>query len=401
LEAVQHLWGATPTPTGKQSWGQGWVYWGRALAEVLVETLPCVDVEVPPGIELHWLHRRDSQRDLYFVANPQPQPIELTVGFRVSGRQPCWMDPVTGQVQRLPCYHDDGLQTRVRLTLEDSGSGFVCFEPRQEPSTPWRQLFWNGAVVEDVQALPTVISAEVQAMATAQTAGKYNPARLTLAQGSSLKPVTWRLDGNWIAWGSGTLEGVAVAGGHQRVVIGAADVPEALALDGPWQVVFDHPEGKAIFTHLSLWNEHADPEIKHFSGTATYRKGFVLDDRQLAADQACLDLGQVGWIASVTINGKKVDRSLWAPPFRLDVADLLRAGENELEIAVANPWRNRLLLEAAWPEERRKTWTTHYPKESWLVPSGLAGPVRLFFGKRIAPNEHRQAWAKPQNQRGS
>lgn len=394
LEAVQHLWGATPTPLGKKGWGQGWVYWGRALTEVLVETLPCVDVEVPHGLELHWLHRRDQQRDLYFLANPQPQPIELTVGFRVTGRQPCWLDPVSGQVHRLPCYHDDGLQTRVRLTLEDSGSGFVCFEPRQETCTPWRKLLWNGTVVEDVKALPTVISAEVQAMASMQTAGKRNPSRLVLAQGSSFKPVTWREDGNCIAWESGTLTGVDDAGGPQRVVFRAADVPEAVALDGPWKVDFDHPVGKSIFTHLSLWNEHADPEIQHFSGTATYRKEFVLSDRQLAADQVCLDFGQVGWIASVAINGKTVDRTLWAPPFRLNVADLLRAGENELEIAVTNPWRNRLLLEAAWPEEQRKTWTTHYPKESWLVPSGLAGPVRLVFGKTVVIKEQPSDGAK-------
>jgi hypothetical protein len=46
---------------------------------------------------------------------------------------------------------------------------------------------------------------------------------------------------------------------------------------------------------------------------------------------------------------------------------------------VANLWANRLIGDAALPEEKRRTWTTNrpYTKDSPLLESGLLGPVQL------------------------
>ena len=47
-------------------------------------------------------------------------------------------------------------------------------------------------------------------------------------------------------------------------------------------------------------------------------------------------------MANVTLNGRQMG-TLWKSPFRIDVTTALTAGQNTLEIAVANLWVNRLI----------------------------------------------------------
>ena len=115
-----------------------------------------------------------------------------------------------------------------------------------------------------------------------------------------------------------------------------------------------------------------------------------------------LDLGDVAVMADVTLNGQRLG-VLWKAPFQLDVTSVLRAGQNTLEIAVANLWVNRLIGDQqtpsdcernsdgtlkSWPQwlldgkpspTGRFTFTTWelWHKDDALVDSGLIGPVRL------------------------
>jgi hypothetical protein len=90
-----------------------------------------------------------------------------------------------------------------------------------------------------------------------------------------------------------------------------------------------------------------------------------------------LDLGSVDMIAAVSLNGKK-QRTLWTPPYRLDVTDAIKPGKNTLQVEVTGTWFNRLVYDAGQPEEQRKTWTFNGPKkEEALRESGLLGPVVL------------------------
>ena len=63
----------------------------------------------------------------------------------------------------------------------------------------------------------------------------------------------------------------------------------------------------------------------------------------------------------------------------MDVTDVLHDGANELEVAVANRWPNRLIGDRIVPEPERVTSTTWNPfrADSALLPSGLLGPVTL------------------------
>ena len=40
----------------------------------------------------------------------------------------------------------------------------------------------------------------------------------------------------------------------------------------------------------------------------------------------------------------------------LAISDLVKEGENTLEITVYNNWRNRLIADESLPEAERKTW---------------------------------------------
>lgn len=182
-------------------------------------------------------------------------------------------------------------------------------------------------------------------------------------------------------------------------------------VDGGWSLSFDPDWGikeTLKLDRLASWSEHADSLVRHYSGTATYRKTFELLDPALAGEASPLrlDLGQVEVVARVKLNGHDCGIA-WKPPYQVDISKALRAGANTLEIEVANTWVNRLigdehlpldskwkdpetLLE--WPEWFRKsqpapggrfTFTTnrHYTKNSSLQPAGLLGPVRILSAR--------------------
>jgi hypothetical protein len=175
-------------------------------------------------------------------------------------------------------------------------------------------------------------------------------------------------------------------------------------LKGPWKVKFD-PEwsgpGEVSFEKLIDWTEHADEGIKYFSGTAQYSSSFTLSPEQVEGDTPLyLDLGEVKYIAEVSVNGKAI-ATLWKPPFAVDISAFVQDGHNTVDIAVTNTWVNRLIGDEAlpdtsgykmtgdtvpWltanekpPESERVTFTgfNFFKKKQHLQSSGLLGPVRI------------------------
>ena len=55
-----------------------------------------------------------------------------------------------------------------------------------------------------------------------------------------------------------------------------------------------------------------------------------------------LDLGRVESLAEVRLNDRTLG-TLWKQPYRLDVTDAIKIGNNVLEVKVVNTWHNRLL----------------------------------------------------------
>jgi hypothetical protein len=157
-------------------------------------------------------------------------------------------------------------------------------------------------------------------------------------------------------------------------------VPESTALSGTWTLSF--PSGWSAPDSFETKEQKAwkdldlSPEARAFSGTVTYTT--VFDAGKVKKGETySLNLGRVEMIAAVTLNGKKL-RTLWTPPYRLDLTDALKAGKNTLQIEVTGTWFNRLVYDAGQPEEQRKTWTFNGPKkDAALRESGLLGPVVL------------------------
>jgi hypothetical protein len=129
---------------------------------------------------------------------------------------------------------------------------------------------------------------------------------------------------------------------------------------------------------LTSWTQAASPDVRYVSGTGTYRRTVTVPSQWLAGKgRLLLDLGNVGEVAAVRVNGTDVGTA-WKAPYRVDVTRALRKGRNRVEVDVANLWVNRLIGDAQ-PGATRRTVTNgpSYTADARLRPSGLLGPVRL------------------------
>ncbi len=202
----------------------------------------------------------------------------------------------------------------------------------------------------------------------------------------------------------GSLEAEVSAGGSYRVKLADGQtrsfdvpaLPAALEIGGPWEVRFpakmDVPE-RTSFDGLISWTEHPNEALRHFSGTATYRREFELPAERLGEGRrVLLDLGKVESLAEVLVNGQNLG-VLWKPPFLVDITSAAQAGANTLEVRVTNAWLNRLIgdkkypggFPGAGPQQFKPYLAADINNRlgDQLVPSGLIGPVAIRTVQRI------------------
>lgn len=161
-------------------------------------------------------------------------------------------------------------------------------------------------------------------------------------------------------------------------------VREAIAtVSTPWEVVFESDEIKRgpaqpiVFEKLQDWSEAQDEAIRYYSGTARYKTTFPVN--HIPKEKSIfLDLGQVQVMAKVTINGQYAG-GVWTAPYRLDITQWLKEGDNMLEVEVVNTWMNRLIGDQRLPEKDRHAVIVHpWEADSPLQSSGLIGPVSVY-----------------------
>ncbi|MDF0488404.1 glycosyl hydrolase [Sphingomonas sp. H39-1-10] len=231
------------------------------------------------------------------------------------------------------------------------------------------------------------------------------------------------------------LRALAFESGRYTLDTGAAftaQVPTPLTVEGGWQVAFEPGRGgpaTAALSKLASLSHNADPGIRYFAGTATYTRQITVPAQaRRAGRRTFLDLGRVEVLAHVTVNGRDLG-TVWKAPYRVDITDALRVGQNDVSIAVTSLWPNRLIgdaqqpdpyprVDAEWPIGERfaadgskadvmarklvalpdwykagqpkpddgrvafSTWT-FFQKDEPLLDSGLLGPVRLVFADSI------------------
>ncbi len=164
-------------------------------------------------------------------------------------------------------------------------------------------------------------------------------------------------------------------------------------IDSPWEVTFFPASDPALYgkplteggmtivvDHLGSYTESTDADIRYYSGTAIYRNSFRLSKKDFQKGRLLLDLGDVGCVADVFINGQPI-ATLWKAPYRTDITEALRKGKNEIEIRVVNQWVNRIIGDQQPGCTQPVTYTPvkFYDATSPLLPAGLMGPVSIVY----------------------
>jgi hypothetical protein len=152
-------------------------------------------------------------------------------------------------------------------------------------------------------------------------------------------------------------------------------------LENEWEVDFKNknigPSESVKFTKLTDWIKSENNKIKYYSGTAVYTSKFNYSKEDGMKD-VYIDLGKVGVMASVKINGKDIGTT-WIAPFKLNASQAIKEGENNIEVEVVNVWRNRITGDKSLPEEKKSTWllVDIISPDEELIPSGLLGQVTI------------------------
>jgi hypothetical protein len=148
---------------------------------------------------------------------------------------------------------------------------------------------------------------------------------------------------------------------------------------GPWNVTFQPGRGapaSIALQSLAPLDRQSEPGVRYFSGIATYTAHLTLPHVN-GKGHMMLDLGKVGDVAEVRVNGELVGTA-WKAPYRVDLGKAARPGDNLLEVRVANLWVNRLIGDAQ-PGATKTTYTVlpSYRADAPLRTSGLIGPVTI------------------------
>jgi len=134
-------------------------------------------------------------------------------------------------------------------------------------------------------------------------------------------------------------------------------------------------ENSALFD----WTQHPSDNIRYFSGTATYKNVFNIP-ASICVSDVYIAIEEVGVVATVFVNGVEAG-TIWTKPYRLKIGDLLKEGDNILEIKVSNVWRNKVVDKLNNITPNNPVYLLDPPSPASygksLIPSGITGAVKL------------------------
>ncbi|MFC3443611.1 glycosylhydrolase-like jelly roll fold domain-containing protein [Sphingobium rhizovicinum] len=142
---------------------------------------------------------------------------------------------------------------------------------------------------------------------------------------------------------------------------------------GPWV----NAPAEIAMKSMAPPDSNSDPRVRYFSGEAIYSSSFALPGSAKPGAPLWLDLGRIGDVADVRVNGHLAGAN-WFAPYRIDVGKLVKPGRNAIEVKIANLWVNRLIGDQQAGAERVTfTAVPTYRPDAPLRPSGLIGAVTL------------------------
>lgn len=313
-------------------------------------------MKVGPDIDYHdlefgtldYIHYKKGDEDYYLMRNTTGQWVSRQCSFRQTGKSPEIWDPVTGEISPVAIYENRSERTDLPLTFPPYGAMFIVFSPGN--------------------TFPTYTKINSEKLSPPKL--QYDPSGILFLENGKFDLIN-------------KVDSVMVS-----------NYVKQISVDGSWEVFFPKEQGapqRAIFSELTSWTNSEMEEIKYFSGIAKYVKTFQYDinSTDLEGKKVYLDLGNLSKVGKVWLNDKSLG-VVWAKPYRLDITDVLRPGDNLLEVEVANTWSNRLTGDAITGQEFTNT---NIPstnidglnkirlpwKDVPLIKSGLLGPVTIEF----------------------
>jgi hypothetical protein len=166
-QIADELWGDVD---GKRitehRFGKGRVIFGKTAREVLSADGVAADFEYEAAAAepaLNYIHRRDGDTDIYFVASNTDVDQRIACTFRITGKQPELWDPITGRIRDAAVWSRSDGRTTVPLEFAPYGSLFVVFrkpaQPQPEmiaPQAAARSNFTKFTKLQDVPGPWTV-----------------------------------------------------------------------------------------------------------------------------------------------------------------------------------------------------------------------------------------------------
>ena len=161
-----------------------------------------------------------------------------------------------------------------------------------------------------------------------------------------------------------------------------------LSVDTPWHVSFAyhrlghtrHLPKPRTMAMLGEWTASDDPDLRFFSGTATYETSFELDPSTLSvSDRAVLSIGALPTgVAHVYVNGVDCG-TVWCAPWTAKIPCGVLAARNRIVVRYTNNWTNRLIGDCSLdPADRVTTSCLQLQKGGRAKPNG--GWLNLYSG---------------------
>jgi alpha-L-rhamnosidase len=325
-QVASALWGkADGSQITENRFGKGRIIWGESMETVFSKLQVAPDVLVSfsegngtgrpvPATEVRWIHRRGQEYDLYFLSNQTQESMAVEASFRNVERIPEFWHPDSGAIEDAAIWREEEGRTVLPLRLDPAGSVFVVFQRSAADMDPVIEVLEERIKSKNDVAI-----------------------RLRRYGAGALE-----------AWVSDACERTLRTRSGRSLKISTQDVPKPIDLEGPWTVQFPDRKGVLLsfkFPQLRSWTHHTDPDIKFFSGTATYDKMFALSPKLLRGNSRFfLELGEIANLARVRMNGQDPG-VLWKPP--------IWAGDYKGDEDWSEPSGNRSHQHLEEPSDRR------------------------------------------------
>lgn len=359
-ELVDLIWGQIDGKSvTSNNYGDGKVYWGIPIAEVLkaVKILPDLITRQEDGQNLLFIHKKIDGSDVYFVMNQQNKEISREISFRITGKTPEIWDPEYGSIIKTAVYTMDENYTTLPVNLKPYQSLLFVFK-NQRPADfivsikqGGRQIFPSDDTL-NLDALPCIVRENNSFKALSNIEGEFE----------------------------------LVSDRQKKYTLNSTKGFEFVLEDYSGKITFEPGYPATIqpvqLTHLDWLTDSRNPDVKYFAGTATYAISFKFPiDKLQQADSILLDIGEFETLAEIKLNGSNLGR-VWKPGTYIPVKGMLK-DENLLEVSVANIYRNRFIGDFIQFGKVRNLSTSSpitdfLNKDVPLRPSGLKGPIRIF-----------------------